>query len=116
MLAAGRRAGGFTSGGGRPLGLAGLPALLAPLRPQLDRLLAGDLFAALPLRGRLPLEQGRLAGDQLAAGELKGLGEALPTDGMEVQHLAAVVKRAVQKKAAGAVVPAGRGPRPPQRQ
>ena len=64
-----------------------MPTSLPLLGPELDRLLAGDLLAA--------LEQRRLAGDQLAAGELQRLGEAGVADRAEVQHLAAFAQPAV---------------------
>ena len=68
----------------------GLPALLALLGPELDRLLAPQLPAFLPLRGRLRLEQRRLtAGHHLPEGHLQALTPAVVTPWPEVQHLAA---------------------------
>ena len=61
--------------------------MLPLLGPELDRLHAGDLLAA--------LEQRRLAGDEFAGGELQHLGEAGVADGTEVQHLAAIAEPTV---------------------
>jgi hypothetical protein len=69
------------------LGRADLPTSLPLLGPELDRLLAGDLLAA--------LEQRRLAGDQFATGELQRPGVAAVADGAEVQHLAAITEPAL---------------------
>ncbi len=66
---------------------AHLPTSLALLGPELDRLLPADLFAA--------LEQRRLAGDQLAGGELQGLGVTAVANRVEVQHLAAIAEPAL---------------------
>lgn len=66
---------------------ADLPTHLALLGPELDRFLTRDLLAA--------LQQGRLARDQLAPGELQRLRDVLLADRLEVQHLAAIAQPAV---------------------
>ena len=78
-----------------PLRPTSPPALLPLLGPELDRLLPSDLLAALPLSGRLRLEQRRLAGDQFAGGELQGLGVAAVANRFEIEHLTAIADPAL---------------------
>ena len=89
------------------IGLALLVLLLALLGPELDRLLAGQLPAFLPLRGRLRLEQWRLtAGHHLPEGHLEALAPAVVTQRLEMQHLAAITNPAFlgrERRAAGPV-------------
>jgi hypothetical protein len=70
-----------------PLGRARLPALLALLGPELDRLLAGQLPAL--------LEQRRLtAGHHFPEGHLQALAPAVVAPWPEVQPLSAVAQPA----------------------
>jgi hypothetical protein len=86
-----------------PLRRGGQPALLALLRPELQRLLATEIQPPPPLCGRLRLEQRhRPTRQQFPHRVLHRLVPAIPANGSEVQHLAAIAEPAV----------AGRGRRP----
>ena len=83
----------------RPLRLADLPALLALLSPELDRLISHQLPAVFQQRW-LP------AGHYLSKSHLQALAPAVVAAGLEMEHLAAIAEPALlrrQRRPAGTV-------------
>ena len=76
-----------------PLGRVRTQALFAAFAPQLDGLLAVQLQAVPPLRGRLRLEQGdSFPWQHLAADDLQPLAVLIPANRAEAQHGAAITE------------------------